>query len=88
MGPAGDAGGRVTPSELTRAQRRRFDRLIKGLNDLLIEVRETIPTANYYMEGESGLHMLSGDSHDDHGKQRQDRILASGYMPHASGGAW
>lgn len=75
-------------ADLTDAQARKFLRLVRGLNDLLREVRETIPEANYYMEGEAGLYMLSGDSHDDAGRARNDRVLINGPMPHASGGAW
>ena len=74
--------------EITPAQLRRFKRLVKGLNDLLSEVRETVPRANYYMEGEAGLYLLSEDSHDERGKQRQDRVMANECMPNSSGGAW
>lgn len=74
--------------ELTPTQARRFRKLVQGLNDLLREVRETIPEANYYMEGEAGLYMLSGDSHNDRGRAQPDRVLINGPMSHASGGAW
>lgn len=73
---------------MTKEQIRRFNRLCKGLNDLLKEVREKHPEANLYMEGEGGLYLLSGPSHDDLERSRQDRVLANCLIHHASGGAW
>jgi cupin superfamily acireductone dioxygenase involved in methionine salvage len=73
---------------MTKAQKARFKRAVEELNDLLKEVRQTHPEANYYMEGEGNFYMLSGESHDRNGCQRQDRVLAHENVPHASGGAW
>jgi len=64
---------------------RRFKRLTKGLRDLLAEIREYCPEANYYLAMEN-LHLMVGDCHDELDKPRQDRIVCSETLGHPCGG--
>lgn len=36
------------------------------LKSVLSQVQSNFPDANYFVEGESGLHLLLGDSHQEH----------------------
>lgn len=77
-------------ADLTPAQKRKFIKLVKGLNDLLAEVRKDIPEANYYLQ-EDELHLMSGPSHDNRGFKdiaRPDRSLLSETLFYSGGGGW
>jgi hypothetical protein len=73
---------------VTRLQKQRFKHMVNSLNALLEEVREEHPRANYYLEGDGSLHLLSDDSHDESGKAHPERSLVSTYLRRAGGGGW
>lgn len=60
---------------------------VKSLNDLFNEVKKIYPDAEYYLANDS-LHLLSGPSHDDNEKPRQERILATSTLFNSGGGDW
>lgn len=74
-------------AKLTKREIAAFRRHVDGLNRLIEQVRTRIPDARYYMEGESGLHLMSGPSHED-GVSRHDRILCGAQLEHSDCGAW
>lgn len=68
---------------------RRFRRLVTGLNQLMEDIRKDWPEANYYLEGEGNLLVLSGSSHEGYGEAAQPhRELAGEILEHAGGGGW
>jgi hypothetical protein len=73
---------------ITAAQKKKFTKLVEGLNDLLDEVRKTEPTANYYLE-EDTFHLMKGESHTGTGGDaRRDNSSISVHLWHSGGGAW
>lgn len=76
---------------ITNAQRIRFAEHVRQLNELLMEIREKHPGANYYLANDS-LHLLSGPSHDDVAggvcRARQDRSMAVVTLRGSGGGDW
>lgn len=66
----------------------KFLRVVGELNSLLVELRRTVPDANYYLDGGGGLHIMNGESHDERQRPRQDRILATAHLARAGGGDW
>jgi hypothetical protein len=77
----------VANETLTAEQEKRFEKLVRGLNELLVEIRKTHPEANYYLQ-EDTLHVMSGPSHDARDRAQQDCIMASIIVPNAGGGGW
>lgn len=74
--------------KLTKLQQRRFRQICDALTILIEDVRKKIPEANLYIEGDGDFNILCGDSHDEGNKARQDRVLASHYVPYFGGGGW
>ena len=73
---------------MTAAQKRRFAQLVRGLNDLIADIRKDYPEANYYLE-ESTMIVLSGQSHEGANlRRRRDRIMATEQLHYSGGGAW
>lgn len=73
---------------VTAAQKKKFIKLVEGLNDLLEEVRKTEPLANYYLE-EDTFHLMKGESHTTgRGIAQRDNSVVSLLLPHSGGGAW
>jgi len=73
---------------VSAAQKKRFIKLVEGLNDLLEEVRKTEPQANYYLE-EDSLHLMKGESHTSgRGVAQRDNSVVSVLLSHSGGGAW
>jgi hypothetical protein len=82
-----------TPPRVSRkrtksdAQKRKFQKLVKGLNDLLDEVRKTTPKANYYL-AEDSFHLMVDESHDLSGRKQQQNSADQAYLAHSGGGDW
>lgn len=80
--------------DLNPNHKRRFLRLMSSLQDLILDVQETYPEANYYVQEDSVLLML-GDSHSNRTGLKQttnrqlvaisDRNRLAGLI---DGGAW
>jgi hypothetical protein len=75
---------------LTRSQKTRINAAIKKLNDVMAEIKLTIPEANYYLEDAGNFNVLSGPSHEDgyRNRSRQDRIMHSLTLNCSGGGGW
>lgn len=65
-----------------------FHRHTQALCDLLEEIRKDCPEANYYLAMEC-LCLMDGDSHDEKGRGRLDRIVVSRDLGFpCAGGDW
>lgn len=73
--------------QLTQRQRARFRRLVGSLNTLRTELQRTIPGANYYLDDDN-FCLLSGLSHDERDRPRQDRIIEVVRLAGSGGGGW
>lgn len=75
---------------LTRSQKARINGAIKKLNEVMAELRVTIPEANYYLEDMGNFNVLSGPSHDDthRNPSRQDRVMHCTTLCWSGGGGW
>jgi hypothetical protein len=65
-----------TPSEIAK-----FKRAARALRELAES------GAVIYLQ-EDVLHLMTGPSHDDDGRPRQDRSIASEQIPGSGGGGW
>lgn len=65
----------------------KLKRQVDALNELMDDVRETYPNAEYYLSNDT-LNLMSGPSHDGEGKPRRDRILAAVTLIGSGGGDW
>jgi len=74
---------------ITPAQIRRFQKLCKGLNDLMHEVCKDTPEAGLYLANNS-LNLMSGPAHDYSSDCRplQDNSVACVSIFRADGGDW
>lgn len=69
--------------------KRRFNKACKELIKLLKEVNQNFPDAEYFVEGESGLHLILGSSHDGSvGYSKKNRIALSSSGLNIGGGAF
>ena len=68
--------------------RKRIERAINSLNSALENIKEYVPNANYYIEDSDSFLVLSGDTHDENGEARPDRVMAYFKLIGASGGGW
>lgn len=75
-------------AELKPQHERRFSRIARSMEKLLLDVREYIPDANLYLEDQGNWNLLSGDSHDERGRMRQDRVMAWEPVRFTGGGGW
>jgi len=76
-------------ARLKPEHKRKFKRLIAGLNDLLQEVRADFPEAEYYLEDAGNFNLMSGASHTGRDCQpRRDRVLMDEKLKHSGGGGW
>jgi hypothetical protein len=75
-------------SEISERHIARFRRIARQMASLLKEIRETCPEANLYLEDSGNWNLMTGDSHDEKERQRQDRVVAYELVPHSGGGAW
>jgi hypothetical protein len=73
----------IKPSHVTR-----FRKLARDMAKLLSEIRRYCPEANLYLEDAGNWNLLTGDSHDENDKMRQDRLVTCVYVPHSGGGGW
>lgn len=70
------------------ALRRKIARACQTLNQVLEEVEEVEPAANYYLDGTGNLNLMCGPTHDGHGaSSQQQRIIYSADL-RAGGGDW
>ena len=74
-------------NEISEKDIKTFRNIAKKLAAFSRDISDRYPGAQLYLE-EDTLHLLSGDSHDDNGRARQDRIIESVWIPKAGGGAW
>jgi len=74
--------------EISKMEIREFELLADNMARLLQRMRRTCPGANMYLEGEGTWYLLSGDSHDQEGKARLDRVVTLARVQGSSGGAW
>jgi len=61
---------------VTGKQKARFRRLVKGLNELLQEVRTEYPDASYFIHGNSFL-LCQDDAYGERGRGVDDPVMAS-----------
>lgn len=54
---------------------RKFKRIDKALRDLLAEVRQVFPDAQYYTAS-GGFHLMLGASHDARAERGQQELIA------------
>lgn len=66
---------------------KRFDRITRQLEDLLTEVREYEPEANYYLANDT-LNLMIGPSHDDREHALHENVALSRTIPGIDGGDW
>ena len=67
---------------------KKFEKLTKGLETLMKEVRKYFPDAHYYSANE-GICLLLGRSHDDCGEPQQELEAADGGLAGMlNGGDW
>lgn len=76
--------------KVTKAQRQKIERHVKGLNDIRQELEDKYPDAyiNWYLEDSSNLNLMSDESHDERGKPQQDAVMCSSCLDYSSGGGW
>jgi len=74
--------------------KRRFNRNVTALNQIIKELKEIYPEANYYLSNDC-LNVMSGPSHDDlqgrkgtFQRERQDRVLWDRTLKSSGGGDW
>lgn len=68
--------------------RRDFAKAVNLLNATIARIREYIPDANLYIEDANNFNLLTGDSHDERDRARQDRIALDAIVWHSGGGGW
>lgn len=88
----GVTGENEAMTKLTKRQIAKFEKLIEGLNKLIVEIREKHPEAEYYLENGDSFYILSGPSHESDGTggldAQLDRVLAHNLLKHGGCGAW
>lgn len=76
---------------IKKEHRDRIDAAINELNDILDEVGEYLPRANWYL-ADSTFHLMSGDSHDNRTKggslQANVAHTARRNLAYSGGGGW
>jgi hypothetical protein len=75
--------GTIHPKHL-----KRYKFLCTQMQRLLDEMSVDCPEINIYVEDSGHWNLLSGASHDDDGRDRQDRVLACYDVMPSSGGGW
>lgn len=75
---------------LTRKQHNKIKRAVKALNDVRkeLQVDNSDYDINWYLEDCGNLCIMEGESHDDKGETRQDRIISIYDLEYSSGGGW
>jgi len=66
--------------------RRRFKRLCKALDKLIIEVKSDFEDAGYYADDSYSLCLMLGDTHDENEQGNQDLIAQSSVVSTMTGG--
>jgi hypothetical protein len=75
--------------ELRPEHRRRMRSAVSALNNLMVEIREYMPAANWYWEAGGSFYLLDGDSHAGIGERAQyQNIICSELLKHGGGGGW
>lgn len=65
----------------------KLSRYIANLNNLLDEVKQEFPDAEFYLANDM-FHLMSGPSHDDNEKPHQERSIACATIYSCGGGDW
>lgn len=79
---------------ITATQKRRFKKAVKDLNDLMAEIREKNPSANYYL-AMSTLNLMLGPTHhhcpveeERSGSPNYHFVAEEAILQGSSGGDW
>lgn len=75
---------------LAPAQSRKISAAVAALNEVRHQLQLENPTCNinWYLEDCDNLILMSGDSHDESGKARHDRVIEVFTLDNATGGGW
>ena len=76
--------------QLTAKQRNKINRAVKALNDAKEELQSENPGhyINWYLEDSNNLNLMEGHSHDEQGRDQQDRVIEHFILDSSSGGGW
>lgn len=76
--------------KLTPAQSRKISKAVAALNEARHQLQLENPGCyiNWYLEDSDSLNLMTGDSHDEQGAPRHDRVIESFVLDNASGGGW
>ena len=66
----------------------KITKAVNTLNKIMMEVRETYPEANWYLEDSANLNLLVGDSHKDNGEPNFHNVIDTWDLWCSSGGGW
>lgn len=83
---SGDSAFEVLLDAIPQANRR-FERLTRGLYDLLEDVRKAFPDANYY-SANGTLNLMLTETHNRHGQPQNFGSAISAVRPEIGGGDW
>jgi hypothetical protein len=67
---------------------KKYKSLCKQMQKLLDEISLDCPDINIYVEDAGQWNLMSGDSHDEDGIDRQDRVITCCLVMPSGGGGW
>lgn len=67
---------------------KKFKRIEKQLNKLMLEICKYNSDANLYVEDAGNFNLMKGWPHDDNGNMQQENVVYNGYVHHSGGGGW
>jgi hypothetical protein len=73
---------------LTPKHRKKYKKICADMQSLLDDISEYIPDVNIYIEDSGNWNLMNGDSHDDEGSPRRDRVIENCSVFQSSGGGW
>ncbi len=76
--------------KITKRHQAKIEKAVEALNEVQRQVQSKNQDnyINWYLEGNDNLLLMSGNSHDEENKPREDRVILHSYLNHASGGGW
>lgn len=76
--------------KITKTQQAKIEKAVEALNEVQRQVQSKNQDnyINWYLEDNDNLFLMSGESHDEEGKPRQDRVMLHSYLNYSSGGGW
>lgn len=74
--------------DITQKQKRKIEKAINSLNEVMEELTASMPEAQYYLEDCANFYVMKGKTHDNNNEPIFDNVIYSLQLHGSSGGGW